>query len=216
MARTIPAATQSSLTAAEVLPVFLFRADFDEGAVYMWSGFGDLTWDSKTWTGTGTFGSVSEIEESSNVQANGVTVSLNGIPSEIIAIALTYEYRNRPCRLYLGAVSVATPNTLVDDPLTEVGGRMDVMAMEDSGETGSISIKIENRLIDLARARERRYTHDDQQVEYPSDLGLEYVAGLQDKNVSWGIPEPPSTSRGSGGSGNLGGPQAYQEYYTGG
>tara|TARA_R110002153_G_scaffold150344_4_gene301912 strand:- start:26 stop:679 length:654 start_codon:yes stop_codon:yes gene_type:complete len=216
MARTINAATQSALTASEVMPVYLFKAEFDEGTVYLWSGLGNLTWDSQTWTGTGTFGSVSDIEETTNVQANGVKVSLTGIPSEIIAIALNYEYRNRPCHVYLGAVSLADPNTLVGDPLVEVGGRMDVMSIEDSASIGSVIISIENRLIDLARARERRFTNEDQQVEYPNDRGLEYVAGLQDKSVSWGIAEPPSTSRSSGGTGTIGGPVAYQEYYTGG
>ena len=136
--------------------------------------------------------------------SDGVKVSLTGIPSEIIAIALNYEYRNRPCHVYLGAVSLADPNTLVGDPLVEVGGRMDVMSIEDSASS------------DLARARERRFTNEDQQVEYPNDRGLEYVAGLQDKSVSWGIAEPPSTSRSSGGTGTIGGPVAYQEYYTGG
>lgn len=188
MARSIDSNTQAALVAPEVLPVFLFHAEFDEGDVYLWSGYGDLSWNSQTWTGTGTFGSVSEIEESTNIQANGVTVSLNGIPSSIISLALTYEYRGRPCRLYLGAVSVATPNTLVGDPLMEFGGIMDVMSFEDSGETGSISISIENRLIDLSRARERRFTHEDQQIDYPGDLGLEYVAGLQDKEINWGVP----------------------------
>lgn len=213
MARTIDAATEAALVSPEVLPVFLFKAIFDEGPIYLWTGYGDLLWDSITWTGTGTFGSVSEIEETTNVQANGVRVSLNGIPSSIISLALTYEYRDRPCSFYLGAVSLAAPNTLVGDPLVQMGGRMDVMSLEDTGDSGSLSISIENRLIDLARARERRFTHDDQQIDYPGDDGFEYVAGLQDKSISWGVAEPSAASRGKG---TIGGPVAYQEFYTGG
>jgi hypothetical protein len=187
MSRTIDSNTKSALLASEVTPVFLFEAEYDEGAVRFWTGFGDLLWNGYTWLGTGVFGSVSDIEESTNVQANGVTVSLSGIPSEIISIAFNYNYQGRPCRVYLGAVSTATPNQLVGDPLIEMGGRMDVMSVEDSGDTGVVSVSIENRLIDLSRAKERRYTHEDQLINYPGDLGLEYVAGLQDKEVPWGV-----------------------------
>ena len=44
----------------------------------------------------------------------------------------------------------------------------------------------ESRLIDLNRARNFRSTHEDQQQIFHGDLGFEYVAAIQDKEVSWG------------------------------
>lgn len=191
--------TNNALGASTVMPIILFHAAFDEGDVRFWSGFGELTYDSQTWTGTGNFGGVSEFEESSAVQANGATVSLTGIPSEIISLALTYEYRDRPCTLYVGAID-ASDGTVIGT-FTQIAGRMDTMSWEDSGETGSISINIESILVDLQRPKQRRYTHEDQQIDYAGDLGLEYVAGMQDKQVPWGIATP-STAASSGASGN--------------
>jgi hypothetical protein len=44
----------------------------------------------------------------------------------------------------------------------------------------------ESRLIDLERSRERRYTSEDQKIDYPNDKGLEFIADLQDKEIVWG------------------------------
>ena len=63
---------------------------------------------------------------------------------------------------------------------------MDVMTIDDNGETANISLTAESRLIDLERARERRYTSDDQKVRHPNDTGLDFVASLQEKEIAWG------------------------------
>jgi hypothetical protein len=60
------------------------------------------------------------------------------------------------------------------------------MTIQDTGETSVLTITAESRLIDMNRARERRFTDADQQQLYPGDLGLQYVAGLQDKEFPWG------------------------------
>ena len=47
----------------------------------------------------------------------------------------------------------------------------------------------------------RRYTDQDQQQLYSGDLGLEYVAGLQDKDIPWGQQAKTTGGVGSGGGG---------------
>ena len=63
---------------------------------------------------------------------------------------------------------------------------MDTMGIEDTGDTANISLTAESRLIDLERSRERRYTSEDQKIDYPNDKGLEFIADLQDKEIVWG------------------------------
>jgi hypothetical protein len=63
---------------------------------------------------------------------------------------------------------------------------MDTMGIEDSGDTANIGLTAESRLIDLERSRERRYTSEDQKIDYPNDKGLEFIADLQDKEIVWG------------------------------
>jgi hypothetical protein len=74
----------------------------------------------------------------------------------------------------------------VADPVLQFEGRLDVPAIEDGEDTATIAISYESELIDLERARERRYTPEDQAIDYPGDLGFAYVAALQDAQITWG------------------------------
>jgi hypothetical protein len=60
------------------------------------------------------------------------------------------------------------------------------MQIEDSGETSTITLTIESKLVELNRARVRRYTHESHQSRHPNDTFFSFVADLQDKPVVWG------------------------------
>jgi hypothetical protein len=66
---------------------------------------------------------------------------------------------------------------------------MNTMTIEDSGETSNISLTVESKLIELNRARVRRYTHESHQARHPDDTFFSFVADLQDKSVVWGRKE---------------------------
>lgn len=74
---------------------------------------------------------------------------------------------------------------VIADPFLAFEGRLDVPDIIDDGETCTVTVSYESRLIDLERPRERRITHEDQQIDYPGDRFREYVAGLQDQVIIW-------------------------------
>ena len=184
MARNLTTALKNALTGTQVTPIMLFYADFPSGAVRAWTGYGNLSWGGNTYAGVGHFGGIDRVDEASDQSARGITFSLSGVPSALISVGLNDAYQGRTCSLYIGALDSA--GAIVVDPYLMFSGRIDVMAIEDSGDTATILLSGESRLIDLNRPRARRYTHEDQQIDYPGDLGLEYVAGLQDKQLYWG------------------------------
>jgi hypothetical protein len=63
---------------------------------------------------------------------------------------------------------------------------MDQMNISDSADTSTIELKVENKLIDLERARIARFTSGYQKSIYPNDKGLDFVEDLQDKKITWG------------------------------
>jgi len=76
---------------------------------------------------------------------------------------------------------------LQETGLTEIfSGYMDEMNIDEGPETSTIEFKVENKLIDLERARVRRFTSGYQESVYPGDKGLNFVESLQDKEVVWG------------------------------
>ena len=126
---------------------------------------------------------ISPIEETVEVAARGVNLALNGINSSLVSVALTESYQGRTAQVYFGVIS---SGAVVSDPYLVFDGRMDVMTIEDAGETASISLSAESRLIDLERARVRRFTDNDQQNQFSGDTSLRFVASLQDKEIAWG------------------------------
>lgn len=199
MARELGTANEAQTIAATVRPLVFAELDFSDGFVRAHSGLGTLTWGGHDWLGVGEMGSVGEVEEGVDVAARGLTLALNGIPSTVLPKALEANYRGRAARLYIGFLGDS--GALVADPYQVFGGRMDTMQIEDAGETGSITVQCENRLIDFKRCRVSRYTNEEQIARYPGDLGLSFIAGIADKTLRWG-PSNSNTSSSSAASAN--------------
>lgn len=168
----------------QVSPFTLVELLFDAGPLRLHDGVGDLAWNGETWTGAGEAGAISVIRESTELRANGVSLTVTGVDSQIIAIALDHPYQGRPVKIYLGFFDDA--GAIITAPVAVFSGRMDTMTIRDEGRTATVVVQCESRLIDLERPRERRYTTEDQAIDYAGDLGFEFVESLQDASVVWG------------------------------
>ena len=63
---------------------------------------------------------------------------------------------------------------------------MDQMSIDEGPDTSTVQLKVENKLIDLERARIGRFTSQHQKSIYPEDKGLDFVESLQDTTLNWG------------------------------
>lgn len=163
-------------------PIFAVHMAFDSGDVRFWSGIGEATIDGDTYLGAGNVLQISNVEETGEIAARGITITGAGLNSSIISTALSENYQNRAITVYIGSITEAG----VTDTYVLFRGRMDTMTIEESGETCNVAIAAENRLVDLERPRIRRYTNEDQKSLYSGDLALEFVDDLQDKAIEWG------------------------------
>lgn len=188
MSRSLTAAMQAVATAEVVRPLIFVEAYFDSNAptsyLYLWSGFGQLTYGGKTYVGAGNLLNISSIQENVELRANGAQVTLSGITSPLLDKAKDEDYQGRELVIKLGAMD--ENNSVIADPVIVFSGFMDTMTITDGGETATINVSVENRLIEFERTRVRRYTDNDQRIEYPNDDGFEYVAEIQEKNIVWG------------------------------
>lgn len=184
MTRTVTTAVNNEFTAAKLSPFFAVEMDFSDGIVRLWTGYGSITIDSNTFLAGGDILSVSSVSENAEVQANGVTITLSGLSTSLVASALTTAYQGRDLNVYVGVLDSA--GAVMADPIKVFAGKMDVMTVEDDGATANITITAESKLIDLERSRQRRYTSEDQKIDFPNDKGLDFIASLQDKSVVWG------------------------------
>lgn len=205
MSRDLSTNTLESIEGDVVYPFFAIELNFDSETLRMWTGQGTLVLEDGTqWIGTGQLLDISSIEETAEMAVRGATLTLSGVPSEILSLALSEPYQGRVCSIYFGTFSKGSilqeggPYILLQD-----GGRiqleqsakgfnqlfsgyMDQMNIQDGADTATIELKVENKLVDLERARVARFTSGYQKSVYPNDKGLDFVESLQDREIFWG------------------------------
>jgi hypothetical protein len=169
----------------------MIEADFDSGALGLWTGLGTLTYNGLDYIGAGSILSISEIQETRDMTATNFQVTLDGLDETIVAIALDENYQERPCSMSLGVLNA--DGTLVASPYKFFSGQMDVMTIstgsdnitQDGNNPVTVSMSTESELIDGDRAITRYWVPEDQAIDFPSDTGFNYVAGLQTKQIIW-------------------------------
>lgn len=184
MARDITAGFQGAVVGAVLHPILLIEAYFDSGTMRLWNGIGDLSYGGETYYGAGSLIAVSQITETRNIEARGATLSLSGIPTTFLSLALSEDYQDRKVVQRLALLD--DTGAIIADPYTIFSGKMDVMQITDGGDTATIVVSAENDLIALKRPNERRRTPEDQKLKYTGDTFFDGVAKLQDAEIVWG------------------------------
>jgi hypothetical protein len=193
----LDASIVSRLGADEQALFFALKAEFDTDDILLWSGTDDLVIASETYTGAGNLLSISNSEDNLELKSNGLVISLSGMDTTIVNYALTENYQNRPLTLFMGYVMGGTNE--VAGTLTLFKGRMTNLVIGDTPEGSTVTISSENRLVDLDRPSNLRYTKESQNFLHSGDTGFNRVASLQDKQINWG---KTSDTAGKGGGGN--------------
>jgi len=176
--------------------------------LYFWTGIGDTTIDGITYTGTGNLMQISNLKETAEIQAAGATLTLSGIPADMLSLALSVPYQGRIGKIKFGLIDA--DNNLLEletafNMLLESGidiglenpeqsnvlidmfvGYMDQMNIDESAETSIISLSLESKLLDLDRPVIRRYNNESQKALFPNDKAFEFLNDLQGKDLSWG------------------------------
>lgn len=205
MARDLNTEFVDGLQQSVVYPFFAVDLNFQSGPLYFWTGYGDLSINGVTYLGVGTLVNISAVEETTEIEAKGAVVTMTGIPSSFLSLALAEPYQGRECKIYFGlwlnnrTITTQANDTITTEDLFEFAtetdtrylteifsGELDQMNISEEGNTSTIAVTSENVLIKLERPVVRRFTNEDQKSRFPSDRGLEFVAGLQDKEVFWG------------------------------
>lgn len=205
MSRDISDAVLDALDDDVVYPFYAVELLFDgDQTLRMWTGVGTLVYEGEDWVGTGNLLNIDTVEETSEIAAKGANITLSGVPSEVISLALSEPYQGRVCNTYFGMFSKGSllqesgsyillqdgsKINLTDNrtSLTSIfSGYMDQMNIEEGAETSTVELLVENKLVDLERARVARFTSSYQKSVYPNDKGLDFVESLQDKEIVWG------------------------------
>lgn len=214
MSRALHATMLQAISEGVVYPFYTVELQFDTtvdgqgniltAPLYLWTGNGTVTVEGKDYIGTGQFLEFSAFEETTDISARNATLTLSGVPSDLLSLALSVPYQGRKCLIEFGVFvkgSVLQENgfyVLKEDGgkfmldateksrSTVFSGFMDQMKITEAGDTSQISLIVESRLVDLERGRVRRYTSEDQKSRFTNDLAFDFVNDIQDKEIFWG------------------------------
>lgn len=183
MSRDLDTATDAAAAAAHVIPYLLVELDYESGPVRCASTPFDVAYLGDTYLGVGRLGQISAIQEGPEMRSYGISLQMSGIPASYFEEMIAERFQDRACRVWLGFLD--TGHRPSGSPVQLFGGRMDVVSLE-RGETITVTLTAESRLVDWERPRVRRYTDQDQQRAFPDDLGLQYVQATTDMELVWG------------------------------
>lgn len=205
MSRDLNSDLIAQITSEAFRPFFAINATLESTTLRLWTGVGDLSISGVTYTGVGTFLTIGDLEESASISAKGLELTLSGIPSDLLSLALNTPYQGRELSLFFGVTDLQRVFLLKegggflllendgriilgddDAPAQMFRGYIDTMNIQEGAETSTIAVSVESRLIDLERIRVRRYTDQLQKSLFAGDKGLEFVEDLQDKTFNWG------------------------------
>jgi len=166
-----------------VRPACLAEMAFPTGTVRIWTGQGEISWNSQTWTGTGKFVSFSAFSEQTDGSANGVKITFSGVDSDLISDAVEDAFQGDNVSIWIAFLN--SSGAIVGTPFKFFGGLMDTGEIRDDGQKASIIINAESRLIDQLRPIQHRYTEQDQQKLYAGDKGFEFISTIPDRQFLW-------------------------------
>jgi hypothetical protein len=119
--RSLSANMVTEVSASQLSPILLASFSFST-PVRLWSGYGTITVGSVTYQGIGTLGTISPVEETTDLAARGINFQLSGIPSAYVSLALTENYQGKACSVLFGALDAT--GALVSSPSWIFAGRV--------------------------------------------------------------------------------------------
>lgn len=184
MTRTVTSAVDTAAQAGAVTDCLLAAFDFSSGMLRMTTAPFDIAWSGNSYLGNRMV-KVEPVEEGADQQAHEARFTLSGILPEHVTTALGEHYQGRDAWVWWATLDEY--HRPLADPVLLFKGRMDVMEI-GMGRTAAITLTVQSRLADWARARVRRFNDADQQAEYPGDLFFQYQEQMVSVELLWGAP----------------------------
>ncbi len=182
--RNLAALMNTATKADNVTFGWAVELDFADGFVRLNTTPSEQTIEGNLYTGVGDLGTVSPINESSNLKVTGVNLTLSGASSALVTEALSSNYAGRSCRIFL--ILFDTNYAIIGTPYPVGTWRMDTMSL-NMGSQSSITLTANSILADWDRPRVRYYTDQDHQGRHPGDKFFEFLAPNVERIINWGI-----------------------------
>lgn len=142
-----------------------------------------ISWNGYDWVGVGAIASIEPVKESEGIQATGLQMTLSGVPTSLISLALGEAVQGKTARMWVAGISAA--GAVVADPVLEFQGRVDTLFVSDSQSSCSIGINVESRMADFQRPNTRRFNAATHEADYPGDKFFSHIVAMTEAEIVW-------------------------------
>jgi len=165
--------------------VYIDINDTPEGKIRIHSGLGNFVIGGEVYSGVGELGSIDAITQDGSTSPNGISLTMAGLDPELITDVLTDGYQGREVRIML---CIFNGNDYTDIHSHNIyKGLLDTMAIQ-YGKTATITVKVENALINWFRSNTSRWNDETHQMTDPDNEGDAFFSLLQDmsnREIVW-------------------------------
>jgi hypothetical protein len=178
---------------------WLMEFAFSGGTDYYATAAQDVLWSGNTYTALGGNLTFEGVEETFDLQGQGVRLTLDGVDQTIITAILGENFIGRTATIYLA--HFAADGTIVADPEEVYHGLLNsVFTVKETGQTCSISTFLVSDLTKFNEVRGIRANLASHQAVYSGDTFFRHNTGIKGRKVWWG-PRPVYPPGGGGGGG---------------
>lgn len=174
---------QKNLLRSRQATVALFmESGHPDGTFYVWAGSGNVTEDGQEWLGCGLIAGISGMESSAEPSVSEVSMILTGVPGDVLNVSDT-SLKGYQATIYHGimregrVIDGLIQRDIIDlDTQTSRGEEDGSFTIVVTGQSGYHQLEHASRLL---------WSPERQKSRYPTDVGLDGLAALEDKRVDW-------------------------------
>lgn len=164
-------------------PTVLFDLDLDSGEINFWSGPYPVESGGKTYIALpGIDGGIS-IQQSLEIEDLSGDIQLSGSTPEILALALTEDFQNRPARVHLASLNDAGQVSSIE---LAFSGLIDDIRIQEGPDNPSLEIIIRGIFADLEVQTDIRYAAADQSEIDPHDTFFDFLEAAREAEPPFG------------------------------
>ena len=199
MDRGSTGAFQTEIVKSANKPFHLVKLSFDDVSYFLSDAYIPVTYDSNTYTPTGSFLAFSDIVETNEANIETISISLSGVDTTYINLFLTGGYLDRTVEIYKAFLD--SNDALVSDPLLIFNGRLNNPVIKEDVDAGTstIAVQASSLFVDFDRINTRFTNNESQQSFFAGDTGFRYSSVVV-KELNWGMTTGATASGGGSSS----------------
>jgi len=199
MDRGSTGAFQTEIVKSANKPFHLVKLSFDDVSYFLSDAYIPVTYDSNTYTPTGSFLAFSDIVETNEANIETISISLSGVDTTYVNLFLSGGYLDRTVQIYKAFLD--SNDALVSDPLLIFDGRLNNPVIKEDVDAGTstIAVQASSLFVDFDRINTRFTNNESQQSFFSGDTGFRFSSVVV-KELNWGMTTGATASGGGSSS----------------